>query len=118
MRWSRAMSELADLLERALPKILQSSPAKQQAIGEAMTKLVEARKIELEATNMLLKALQTDYTWWVIEFGEYPYRHHASRPTRIPGCGNLDAVMRLRRRVGAKAARYIFSINPCDPETS
>jgi hypothetical protein len=112
------MSELADLLERALPKILQMPKATQQAIGEAMQKMVEAKKIELDASRMLLKALQADYTWWVIEYGEHMHYRHAPHPVRVPGCGNLDAVMRLRRRVGAKAARYIFSIKPCDPETS
>ena len=111
------MSEIAELLDRAMPKLLQMPKAKQQAIGEAMQKLVEARRIELEATRMLMKALQADYTWWVIEFGEFSWGKHSARPTRIPGCGNLDAVMRLRRRVGAANARYIFSIKPCDPET-
>jgi hypothetical protein len=107
-----ADSETLTLFERVMPRILQMPQAQQQAIGEAMTLLLEAREKELQASTALVQALTHTYTWWLVEVSDFPARRSAYvalRTWRIIGCGNLDAAQRARRVSGA---RYVHTVTP------
>ncbi len=99
--------------ESELLKILALPKAKQAAIGEAMELLIDAKRQELAAHRMLLRALQAEYTWWEVFGGATPKPgYYESRPKtykKVTGCGNLDAAHRARRKYGL---RYIYEVRP------
>lgn len=107
---------LSDKIAALLPEVMKMPKAKQAAISEALERHVEAKRQELAAHRLLLRALQADYTWWRVQGGDVPRPHNGyggGQFVRVAGCGNLDAVTRARRKYNL---RYIYEVKPLDPE--